>query len=104
MKIDKLKSYLGFAIRSGKVIFGVDKLMESKKFPIVVLICSTQNDKVTNKVIRYCSLNNISYYKLKSGCILGDIIGRDNCKVIGVNDFNLANAIKNEFQMENEIG
>lgn len=103
MRIDKLKSYLGFAIRSGKVIFGVDKLLESKKRPIVILICSTQNDKVTNKVIRYCYSNSITYYKLKD-LVLGDIIGRDNCKVIGVIDTNLANAIKNEFQMENEIG
>lgn len=102
MRIDKLKSYLGFAIRSGKVIFGVDKLIESKKKPLLVIICSTQNDKVTSKVIRFCSSNNITYFKLKD-LILGDIIGRDNCKVIGVLDTNLANAIKNEFQMENEI-
>ncbi len=102
MRIDKVKSYLGFAIRSGKVIFGVDKLLESKKKPILVLICSTQNDKVTSKVIRFASSNNITYFKLKD-LVLGDIIGRENCKVIGILDLNLALAIKNEFQMESEI-
>lgn len=102
MRIDKVKAYLGFAIKSGKVIFGVDKLLESKKYPQLVLICSTQNEKVTNKVIRYSLTKNIACIKLDN-IILGDIIGRDNCKVIGILDLNLADAIKNEFQMESEI-
>lgn len=102
MKIDKVKSYLGFAIRSGKVIFGVDKLFESKKRAQLILICSTQNEKVTNKVVRYAKNNNIPYIKLKD-LVLGDIVSRDNCKVIGILDINLAQAVKNEFQMEKEI-
>ena len=102
MKIDKVKTYLGFAIRSGKIIFGVDKLLVSNKKPHLILICSTQNDKVANKVIRYANSNNVTCIKLKD-LVLGDIIGRDNCKVIGILDLNLAIAIKNEFQMESEI-
>lgn len=101
MKLDKVKTYLGFAIRSGKIIFGVDKLLESNKKSHLIIICSTQNEKVTNKVIRYAETNNIPYIKLGE-LVLGDIVSRDNCKVIGVLDLNLAIAIKNEFQMENE--
>ena len=102
MRVDKVKTYLGFAIKSGKVIFGVDKLFQSTKKPHVVLICSTQNEKVTNKVIKYCENNQFPYIKL-SDLVLGDIVGRDNCKVIGILDLNLAIAIRNEFQMESEI-
>ena len=79
----------------------MDKLLEGSKKPHLILICSTQNEKVTNKVIRYADINNISYIKLDN-IVLGDIVSRDNCKVIGVLDLNLAVAIKNEFQMEND--
>ena len=96
MEIKKISSYLSFSIRSGKIIFGVDKLLECKKIPFVVLICSTQNDKVTKKVIKFCDDNNIRFIKLKN-IILADLLGRDNCKVVGLLDFNLANAVIKEF-------
>lgn len=100
MKINKIKSYLGFAIRSGEIVFGSDNLFVSKKKCSLVLICSSQNEKVTNKVIRYCDEKQIEFVKL-TDLLLSDLCGRSNCKVIGVTDNNLANAIKNEFQMEN---
>ena len=102
MRVDKVKTYLGFAVKSGKIIFGVDKLLESSKRPHLIIICSTQNEKVSNKVIRYGDSNNVTCIKLDN-LVLGDIIGRDNCKVVGILDLNLAIAIKNEFQMESEI-
>lgn len=99
MRIEKIKAYLGFAIRSGKIIFGSDNLFESKKTPMLVLICSTQNEKVSGKVTRFCEDNNIKVIKLKDIC-LSELIARDNCKVLGVLDSELASAIINEFEME----
>ncbi|MBQ7352062.1 MAG: ribosomal L7Ae/L30e/S12e/Gadd45 family protein [Clostridia bacterium] len=101
MKIDKIKTYLGFSIKSGKVIFGVDKLLETKKVPKLVVICSSQNEKVVNKVIRFCDSNEVKYIILPSEILLGDLIGRNNCKILGICDISLATAITNEFQMEN---
>ena len=101
MEINKIKSYLLFSIRSGKIIFGVDKLFESKKTPKLVIICSSQNEKVTNKIIRFCDENKIKFIKLHD-LILGELISRDNCKVVGLLDYNLANAIVNEIEMGNE--
>ena len=49
----------------------------------------------------FCDLNNIHYFKLPENVLLGTLIGRDNCKILGICDTSLANAIKNEFQMEN---
>ena len=97
MEIKKISSYIAFSIRSGKIIFGVDKLFVSKKIPLLVIICSTQNEKVTNKIIRFCSDNNIKYIKLKD-LVLADMIGRDNCKVVGLLDYNLASAVIKEFE------
>lgn len=98
MRIEKIKAYIGFAIRSGKVIFGSDKLFESKKFPYLVLISSTQNEKVTGKVVRFCESNGSLVFKLSED--LGAMIGRENCKVIGILDKDLSSAIINELEME----
>ncbi|MGN0961897.1 MAG: L7Ae/L30e/S12e/Gadd45 family ribosomal protein [Christensenellales bacterium] len=100
MRTEKIRSYLGFSIKSGKILFGSDKLFESTKRPNLVLICSTQNEKVTKKVLNYCNTNKIKSIKLNN-LILSDLIGRENCKVIGILDYNLANAIIKEFEMEN---
>lgn len=97
MKIEKIKSYLGFAIRSGEIIFGYDKLMDSRKIPGLVIVCSTQNDKVACKVHRYCDERNITFIQLKD-MVLGDLIGRDNCKVVGIVNRNLAQALENELK------
>ena len=100
MDLKKISTYIAFSIRSGKIIFGVDNLMVTKKLPIVVIICSTQNEKVTNKIINFCNNYGIKYIKLKD-LVLADIIGRDNCKVIGLLDNNLSTAVINEFEMGN---
>lgn len=101
MNIEKIKAYLGFAIKSGEILFGYDKLVISKKIPIVVVVCSTQNEKVTAKIHRYCVNNDIKYFKLKD-LILSELIGRDNCKVVGILNRNLASAIENELKNGNK--
>ena len=95
MDYNKIKTYLSFSIKSGKIIFGYDNLMSSKKNPKCVVMCSSQSDKVATKIARYCERIGIRLITFKD-YKLADIIGRDNCKVIGLLDENLANAILNE--------
>lgn len=101
MENNKLKAYLSFSIRSGKIIFGFDNLVKSKRMPIIVIICSQQNDKVTNKIIKFCNDNNLKYYKLQN-LILGELISRPNCKVVGILDTSLAEAITKELESGNK--
>ncbi|MBE5735810.1 MAG: hypothetical protein E7356_00405 [Clostridiales bacterium] len=95
MDYNKIKTYLSFSIKSGKIIFGYDNLMSSKKYPKCVIMCSSQSNKVATKVARYCENLNIRLITFKD-VKLADIIGRDNCKVIGLLDENLVSAILNE--------
>ena len=99
MEINKIKSYIGFAIKSGNVVFGYDNLLANKKCVQVVIICSLLNEKMTNKVANYCNENNVRFLKLKD-ISLYDLVSR-NCKVIGISDVNLASAILKELKMEN---
>lgn len=98
MKTDKIKSYIGFAIKSNSILFGWDKIKESKKLPNLVLVCSTQNDKVTEKVHRFCKNTNIKFIKLNRDITLSELVSRDNCKVIGIINNNLSVAIIKEFE------
>lgn len=100
MQGDKLKAYLGFAIKSNKVLFGYDKLFDCKKIPNLVIICSTLNEKNTNKVIEFCNNHNIQNIKL-SNIILGELVSRNNCKVIAICDDNFSKVICNELDLLN---
>ena len=70
----KIEAYLGFSIKSNKVVFGFDALCETAKRVSLVVVCPTVNP--TNNV-------------------LGELIHRDNCKVLAILDKSLANAILN---------
>ena len=100
MKESKLKSYLGFAIKSGKILFGYDKLFENRITPKLVIICSTLNEKNSTKVIDFCTNLGVKYIKLES-YVLGEFIQRDNCKVIGISDDNFAKVICQEIDLLN---
>ena len=100
MKENKLRSYLGFAIKSGKTLFGYDKLFEKRVIPKLVIICSTLNEKNSSKVIDFCSNLGVKYIKLDS-YVLGELIQRDNCKVIGICDDNFSKVICQEIDLLN---
>ena len=100
MKDNKLKSYIGFAIKSNQVIFGYDKLFENRKTPNIVIVCSTLNEKNTNKIIEFCNNHSIKCIKFNS-LILGELISRDNCKVIAICNESLSKVICNEIELLN---
>ena len=100
MKESKLATYLGFAIKSGKVIFGYDNLFKAKKLPRIIVYCSTLSEKMKNKLISYSNDKKIKLLTLEN-LILSDIIKRENCKVLGICDENLSSAIENEIVLLN---
>lgn len=100
MKENKLVSYIGFAIKSGKVIFGYDNLFKSKQNPKIIIFCKTLSEKMKNKLDLFAKSKKIKLLTLEN-FILSDIIKRDNCKVLGICDENLAKVIINEIEILN---
>lgn len=91
MQKNKFEAYIGFGIKSGKVVFGSDKIIESRKNIPLVIFDETANVKVVNKLI---SLSDYKKFALiKSKILLSELTKRDNVKVIGMIDKNLASAI-----------
>jgi ribosomal protein L30E len=87
--------------KSLKSIFGFDNLIKCRKLPKLVLVCSTQNEKVSNKVANFCKINKIDIIKLQN-LVLGNLIKRDNTKILGILDENLCRVLKIELEMGND--
>lgn len=92
--MNKVSAYIGFAIKSNKVIFGIDNLEKYNQKLYLIIVCSSAN----NKYIDFAKS-----MKVKTNCdilitkdvLLGDIISRPNCKIIGIKNKELAMAILN---------
>lgn len=86
--INKVKTYIGFSIKSNSIVFGSDNILKLKKKPDVVIICNSATEKVINQIkktgFKCVMLKNI---------LLSEILQRDNVKVIAIKNDNLAKAI-----------
>ena len=90
--INKLESLLGFAVKSGKIVFGFDNLCETRKNVKMVIYSPSTNEKIKQKLVLLCSHKN--WELVETIDLLEDLIHRDNCKVVGIIDANMASAIK----------
>ena len=88
---NKLETYLGFALKANKVVFGFDNLCETKKKVKLVVCSPSVNDKVKQKLILLCK--HKKWYLIETLDLLENLIHRDNCKVEGILDDNLSSAI-----------
>ncbi|MDR3022007.1 MAG: hypothetical protein LBU60_04985 [Clostridiales bacterium] len=91
MDIKKATALIGFAIKSGKVIYGLDSVVKSSHIKLVVYdftLSSSSQDKLKN----YCQKKSLICIKLESER-LEYIVFKANCKLIGIVDRDFASAI-----------
>lgn len=88
----KIKSYVGFAIKSNQVVFGVDNLEVFKKKLHLIIVSTDIAEKSMNR-LQVVSKNKDAEILVFSD--LEDLTSRKNCKAIGITNFELAKAIKN---------
>ena len=86
--ISKIKSYVGFAIKSGKIVYGVDNII--KYSPKYVFIDEFLAPNSKKKLINFLENKDIKYIVIE----ISQIIQNENCKAFGLLDNNLIKAIK----------
>lgn len=91
MEKDKIESLLGFAVKAGKLVYGADSLETTRTRVYVVFTCSTASDNTKQKVRKIASAKHIPMLITKKE--LQYIVSRKNCKVIGVTDKQMAEAM-----------
>ena len=94
MNTAKVKSFIGFAIKAGKALFGVDLILTSRHAPRIVLIDNSLSDNSKNKLNGYLNKNSIRSYTVDMEALYSG----KNCKAVGVMDKNLAQAIELELK------
>ena len=90
--LEKLKAYLGFAIKSGKVIYGVDNIEAKANKVAIVIFDDSLSDNSCNKLINIAKRYKLPVYNLD--ILLDELLGKNNCKAIGILSKDLAKAIK----------
>ena len=90
----KVATYLGFAIKSNKIIYGYDALKDYNKKLYLILVCNTANEKYIEFTKTKKSQTNCDIYKVVQGS-LDELLHRSNCKIIGIKSKDLATAIIN---------
>lgn len=94
----KLSSYIGFSIKAGKAVYGTDNVM--KKACKVVLIDKTLSENSMKTLAKYLTDRNTEFFVLDE---LEQYTHKSGCKVIGLRDASLSDAVKAILKGENGI-
>lgn len=95
-KENKLAAYIGFAIKAGKVMWGIDNIIGKKKLPLVILKDKTLSQNSAKKLALFAESKKIRLIECEN---LDKYTARE-AKVIGISEPNLAAAIKGMFKGE----
>ena len=99
---NKIESYLGFCIRCGNILFGIDNI-DKKRKGVYLLICDEELGK--------SSLKTLLHAQEKFGCpllvtekgVLGERLHRPGVKAVAILDNNLAKAILSVVDSESQF-
>lgn len=88
----KIITYIGFAIKSRNIKYGVDDILKLKKVSLI-LVSETLTSSGMNKINNYVNRTKTDMILLK-GDDFSEIINSPSIKVAAILDDNLAEAIK----------
>lgn len=97
----KIDTYIGFAIRSGKVVFGADSIGALKKGAHLIVLCASAAKNTTKLAYKFKDKFSCPLVICKNG--LANVVFRDNCKIIAIKDENLAKAVVENIDDNYEI-
>ena len=87
----KIRSYVGFAIRSKQCVFGYDLIFKSSKV-LLALYSSDMSESAKSKLTHYCEGFDIPCIEISADDMY-DYTSRAGVKAIGITEPNLAQAI-----------
>lgn len=95
--MQKIKTYIGFAVKSNHIIKGIDEILKSKKRIGLVFVVDGLKDNSQEKLSRWAETKGVSIAHITQ-----DILNELNLvgvKVLGITDPNLVVAIKKELNI-----
>jgi len=92
--MQRLKTFIGFAVKSNSILKGLDDILRSRKKLGVILVSNDIKSNSREKIEAFCKLKYIKLINIDSE-ILNEL-NLFGVKILGITDPNLANAIINE--------
>ena len=92
LEINKAKTYIGFAIKSRAIKYGIDDICKCKKAELIIVSSSLQESS-TKKVTAFATQNRIDLLNLSLDDF-ENLLDNKNVKAVAILDKNLALAIK----------
>lgn len=92
--MSKVKSYIGFAIRSREIVLGVNAIEITHKNFKLFLMCRTAQKNTVKQAISLSKKRNVKII-VTTKENLADFVHKENCKLAGVLNQELAKAIIN---------
>ncbi len=95
--VNKVKTYIGFAVRAGRITYGADAVIRSPLAVKVILTERTINRTSAKKLSATADTVKIPLITVEDGFI-SEATHKDNCRCIGITDVNLADGIINQYK------
>lgn len=89
--MDKIESYIGFAVKSGKILYGLDIIKVYRKKMRLLLLCPGAGENLKKEAEFISSSKEIPL--LITDVPLQQLTHKMNCKLAAVLDPNLAKAV-----------
>ena len=102
MEKSKVSAYLGFCIRSRKILFGVDNVEKQRKNVFLLMADEKISENSLKIMIKAKDKFACPLLITKSG-ELGELIYRPTVKAVGITDKNLASAILSVANSESQF-
>lgn len=90
---NNVSAYLGFSIKNRSMIFGLDNILSCHKHLYVIVVGDDLTEKNLSKILTFAQIRKCTLSKV--GGTFGMLINRPTCKLAGVTDKHLAQAIIN---------
>ena len=97
MQTNKAFSYVGFAIKANKIIFGTDSLLGYSKKVHLIIVSNTLSENAMKKIEKLAEIKRCPIIKLDEN-EFDDTVNKTGCKVVGITSFELSSAIQKCFE------
>lgn len=92
METNKIKAYLGFCIRSGGIVFGVDNIEQHRKRAYLIIVDKDLSENSMKTIEKSNERLNCPVLQTEDG-LLEQLLCRPTVKAVLIRDKNLAAAI-----------
>lgn len=99
---NKIKTYIGFAIKAKQAVFGADAILETKQTIYVCIVDENLPTKTKQKLISKLSNGNACVWQASASAIQ-EILQKQNVKAFGVCNAFLAQAMIEENKISKQF-